>query len=74
MTDCSNRALLRVLDDRGPAATTELAGELGAHPLTVDHKCSELRAEGHVRQISVGVYSITDDGREYLVPLAETSS
>ncbi|WP_049924368.1 MarR family transcriptional regulator [Halopiger djelfimassiliensis] len=71
MTGCSDRSLLRVLDERGPARVTVLAGELEAHPITVTQHCDDLQSDGYVRRLSADVYGITEDGREYLATLPE---
>lgn len=71
MTNCSTRGLLRVLDERGPAEVTALAECLEVHPVTVTKECYDLQSDGHIRQISGGVYNITDEGEEYLRTLSE---
>ncbi|ELY52168.1 hypothetical protein C492_19931 [Natronococcus jeotgali DSM 18795] len=48
-----------------------LADEFEIHPVTITERCYELQSAGHVRQISGGVYVITDDGRAYLETLSE---
>lgn len=71
MTNCSSRGLLDVLDERGPAEVTSLASALEVHPVTVTKECHDLQSDGHIRQISGGVYTITDEGRVYLEQLSE---
>ncbi|WP_027119034.1 DeoR family transcriptional regulator [Natronorubrum tibetense] len=71
MTNCSSRVLLRVLDERGAVETTSLADALGVHPVTVSKECHELQSDGHIRQISGGVYAITDTGERHLETLSE---
>lgn len=69
MADCSDRALLAVLEKRGPTRVTRLAAELEAHPITVTDRCDALQADGHVRRVSGDIFGITADGREYLATL-----
>ena len=71
MSPCSSRVVLHHLDERGPVEVTSLAAALDEHPMTVTKRCYDLQSEGHVRQISGGVYAITDDGQEYLEQLSE---
>ncbi|MXV62371.1 MarR family transcriptional regulator [Natronorubrum sp. JWXQ-INN-674] len=71
MTACSTRGLLDLLDERGPTEIGVLAAALETHPVTVTNRCSTLQSDGYVRQISGGVYVITDDGEEYLTSLPE---
>ncbi|QFU84190.1 DeoR family transcriptional regulator [Natronorubrum aibiense] len=71
MTRCSSRGLLSLLDERGPVEATSLAAALDVHPMTVRTKCHELQSAGHVRQVSGGVYTITETGRDYLSTLTE---
>lgn len=71
MTNCSTRVLLGILDERGAVETTTLATVVDAHPMTVATKCHELQTAGHVRQVSGGVYSITDAGEQHLATLSE---
>ncbi|AGB36733.1 hypothetical protein [Natronococcus occultus] len=71
MQGCSDQALLATLAERGPAEMVTLADEFETHPVTITERCYELQSEGHVRQISGGVYVITDDGRAYLETLSE---
>lgn len=71
MTTCSRRSLLRLLDERGPTAVTSLAATLDEHPVTVTKACTELQRDGHVRQVSEGVYVITEDGEAHLATLSE---
>ncbi|ELY61629.1 helix-turn-helix domain-containing protein [Natronolimnohabitans innermongolicus] len=66
MTNCSSRGLLVLLDERGPTEVTSLAASLEAHPMTVTSECRDLQSDGLVRQISGGVYRITEDGRQQL--------
>lgn len=63
MTDRSRRGVLRILDERGTAEATAVAATLEVHPVTVAQTCRDLQAEGHVRQVSQGVFTITEDGR-----------
>ncbi|GAB3677831.1 MarR family transcriptional regulator [Halopiger thermotolerans] len=74
MTGCSDRALLALLEERGPIRVTRLAAALDAHPLTVTQYCDDLRADGYVRRISSDVYVITEDGRSYLTALDDSQS
>lgn len=69
MPGCSDKALLATLSERGPVEIASLATELETHPLTIHKRCGELQSAGHVRQVSGGVYAITDDGQAYLEAL-----
>ncbi|WP_306057147.1 hypothetical protein [Natronococcus wangiae] len=71
MERCSDRALLAVLAEREPVEMASLATALEAHPVTIDQRCYELQSDGHVCQVSGGVYEITDAGRAYLESLQE---
>ncbi|WP_049914761.1 helix-turn-helix domain-containing protein [Haloterrigena salina] len=71
MTNCSSRGLLRVLDERGAVEVGTLAATLDEHPVTVTQVCYDLQSDGHVQQVSGGVYTITEDGRQYLTTLSE---
>ena len=60
-----------MLDERGAVEVGTLAAALEEHPVTVTQVCYDLQADGHVRQVSGGVYTITDDGREFLTAQTE---
>lgn len=71
MVHCPERALLTVLDERGPTRVTALATELETHPITITQYCDDLRSDGYVYRVSADVYAISEAGRERLASLAE---
>ncbi|WP_090383990.1 MarR family transcriptional regulator [Natronobacterium texcoconense] len=71
MVGCPDRSLLAALDEHGPVRVTSLASELDAHPITVTQRCDDLRSDGYVRRMSADTYTLTEDGREYLLTLTE---
>lgn len=66
--------ILEFLDEYGnhqPAQVAEQLNELGAgmeyHPKYIGRRCRALSEAGLVMNIGNGVYSITDEGRAFLV-------
>lgn len=61
-----NSEILTVLDDHGQLSVVEIADVMGAHPVTVDRHCYHLHQNGYIRVFSGGIYSLSDDGEQYL--------
>jgi DeoR/GlpR family transcriptional regulator of sugar metabolism len=45
-----------LLEERGPATVPELAALLGAHPATVERRCTRLQRDGRIRRVTGGAY------------------
>ncbi|WP_233514273.1 MULTISPECIES: hypothetical protein [Haloferax] len=57
------RAVLALLDRRGPTPIDEILAGVDGHPIEIEHACSRLQRAGELRSRSCGVYARpTDDG------------
>jgi len=63
-TDEVERAVLALLDRRGPTPIDEILAEVDGHPIEIEHACTRLQRAGELRSRSCGVYDRPSDDRE----------